>query len=305
MNFGMLKNKITFMVIPDSKGIAKQMSMPVVLLYSAVAVVFVLLVANFFLGAEFITNQVSDQELTRLRTENKDLVEKYEKVRWDLSEVDGRYQDLVRKEIAIRTIFDLPEINTEERQLGIGGPGSQTYPNMTPSEKVAFTTEVEVDRLLKLSQFELEKYDEVENLLENYKDRLDHTPSIWSVKGWLSCGFGMRSDPFTGYRTMHRGVDIANHIGTPVVATADGVVKQIGKVGNMGRMITIDHGYGFVSRYGHLSKFQVKKGQKVKRGEVIALMGNSGKTTGPHLHYEVWRNGQAKNPMNYILNNPK
>ncbi|MBN1213664.1 MAG: M23 family metallopeptidase [candidate division Zixibacteria bacterium] len=299
----MLKNKITFMVIPDSKGIAKQVSIPVVLLYSATAIVFILLVANFFLGAEFITNQVSDQELGRLRAENKDLMEKYEQVRWDLSEVDARYQDLVQKEIAIRTIFDLPEINSEERQLGTGGPGSQTYPNMTPSEKVAFATEVEVDRLLKLSQFELEKYEDVEELLENYKDRLDHTPSILPAKGWLSCGFGMRNDPFTGYRTMHRGVDIANHIGTPVVATADGVVKQIGQLGNMGRMITIDHGYGFVSRYGHLSKFTVKKGQKIKRGEVVGLMGNSGKTTGPHLHYEVWRNGQAKDPMNFILNN--
>jgi murein DD-endopeptidase MepM/ murein hydrolase activator NlpD len=299
----MLKNKITFMVIPDSKGIAKQISVPVVLLYSTVAVVFILIVANFFLGAEFITKQVSDQELTRLRAENRNLTEKYEKVRWDISEIDSRYQNLVQKEIAIRTIFDLPEINPEERQLGTGGPGSQTFANMSPPQKEAFTTEVEVDRLLKLSQFELEKYEEVENLLETYKDRLDHTPSIWPVKGWFSCGFGMRDDPFTGYRTMHRGVDIANHIGTPVVATADGVVKQIGQVGNMGRMITIDHGYGFVTRYGHLSKYMVNRGQRIKRGEIIGYMGNSGKTTGPHLHYEVWRNGQAKNPMNFILNN--
>lgn len=303
MNFGALKNKITLMVVPDTKGTSKQVSIPIFLLYLVVIIVFLLVMGNFFLGAEYITNQVSNEELLRLRSENSELINKYEKVRWNLSEIETRFKELVQKEIAIRTIFDLPEINPEERQLGIGGPGSQTYPKMTSSQKLAYATEVEVDRLLKLSQFELEKYEDVENLLKDFKDRLDHTPSIWPVKGWFSCGYGMRNDPFTGYRTMHLGVDIANHIGTPVVATANGIVKQIGQVGNMGRMITIDHGYGFVTRYGHLSKFNVTKGQRVTRGEVIGFMGNSGKTTGPHLHYEVWRNGQAKNPMNFILNN--
>jgi len=290
------------MVIPDSKGISKQISVPVALIYSGVIAAFVLILANFFLGAEFISDQVSDKELENLRTENKDLMEKYEKIRWNLSEIDARYHDLVQKEIAIRTIFDLPEISFEERQLGIGGPGSQTDPDMTSSEKFAFETEVDIDHLLNLSRFELEKYADVEKQLINFKDRLDHTPSIWPTRGWKSCGFGMRDDPFTGYRTMHRGIDIANHIGTPIIASADGVVKQIGAIGNMGKMITIDHGYGFVSRYGHLSNYKVKKGQRVKRGDVIALMGKSGKVTGPHLHYEVWRNGQVKNPMNYTLN---
>ena len=290
------------MVIPDSKGISKQISVPVTLIYSGVIVAFVLLFANFFLGAEYISDQVSDQELENLRAENNDLMEKYEKIRWDLSEIDARYNDLVQKEIAIRTIFDLPEISSEERQLGIGGPGSQTYPDMTISEKFAFETEVDIDHLLNLSKFELEKYADVEKQLKNFKDRLDHTPSIWPTKGWNSCGFGMRDDPFTGYRTMHRGVDIANHLGTPIIAPADGVVKQIGAIGNMGKMITIDHGYGFVTRYGHLSNYNVKKGQRVNRGDVIGLMGKSGKVTGPHLHYEVWRNGQAKNPLNYTFN---
>ena len=290
------------MVIPDSKGISKQLSIPVALIYFGVIAVFVLLLSNFYFGAEFISDRVSDQELDNLRAENKDLMEKYERIRWDISEIDARYNDLVQKEIAIRTIFDLPEISAEERQLGIGGPGSQTYPDMNASEKFAFETELDIDHLLNLSKYELEKYADVEKQLGKFKDRLDHTPSIWPTKGWNSCGFGMRDDPFTGYRTMHRGIDIANHNGTPIIAAADGVVKQIGSVGSMGRMITIDHGYGFVSRYGHLSDYKVKRGQHVKRGDVIALMGSSGKVTGPHLHYEVWRNGQAKNPMNYILN---
>jgi murein DD-endopeptidase MepM/ murein hydrolase activator NlpD len=173
---------------------------------------------------------------------------------------------------------------------------------MSPAEKVAYATEVEVDRLLRLSAFELEKYSEVETELGKVKERLAHTPSIWPTKGWLSRGFGMKYDPFTGYEQMHRGIDIANRRGTPVMATAAGRVKSVGTFGGLGKMVIVDHGYGFVTRYGHLSQINVKRGQRVDRGEVIALMGNTGYSTGPHLHYEVWRNGKILNPRDFILN---
>jgi len=298
----MLKKKLTLMVIPDSTGFSKELSLSVALLYIGAASVVVLLFLCFFLAAEFFGNRVTSEELDRLRAENEQLIEKYEQMRWDLSEMDARYYELVQKEIAIRTIFDLPEINSEERQLGIGGPGPPAFISMTEAQEATYATEVEVDRLLRLSRFELEKFGEVEEALTGLKDRLTHTPSIWPAKGWNSRGFGMKNDPFTGLLQLHRGIDIANHIGTPVIATADGVVKSMGKFRRMGRMMVIDHGYGFVTRYGHLSKYAVKQGQKVKRGNVIGYMGNSGRSTGPHLHYEVWRNGKILNPRDHILN---
>jgi murein DD-endopeptidase MepM/ murein hydrolase activator NlpD len=298
----MLKKKLTFLLIPDSQGTSKQFSIPVIYIYGSLAGIVLLLLVSFFLSAAFVDKTVSEEELSRLRTENQQLQEKYERVRWDLAEIDTRYNDLIEKEIAIRTIFDLPEIDAAERQLGVGGPASPTYPTMSETEKVAFKTEVEVDRLLRLSHYELEKYEEVEDLLNTYKDRLDHTPSIWPAKGWYSSGYGMRQDPFTGYRQFHQGIDISNHMGTSIFAPADGVVKHVGKVGSMGKMITIDHGYGFITRYGHLSNYEVKKGERVKRGDLIGLMGSSGRSTGPHLHFEVWRNGKPVNPMNFILN---
>ena len=298
----LFRRKLTLMVIPDSHQIAKQVSLPVSLIYFSIGVAVLALIAGLFLAAAFFSGKVDQVELDRLRAENQKLHEKYEQMRWDLAEVDSRYMDLVKKEVAIRTIFDLPEIDSEERQLGIGGPGSQTFDRMSPSEQFAFQTEAEVDRLLRLSEFELEKYSEVETDLQSLKDRLDHTPSIWPTKGWFSRGFGMKHDPFTGYKQMHRGIDIANHTGTAIVAAADGQVKKVGKAGGMGLMVTIDHGFGFVTRYGHLSKSKVKVGQRVSRGDVIALMGSSGYSTGPHLHYEVWRNGQVLNPSKYILN---
>lgn len=298
----MLKEKLTFMVVPDSQGVSKQLSIPVWALYASALTVVLLLFLSLFLASEFLVERVDQSELEGLRAENQHLATKYEELRWALAETGDRYDKLVQKEIALRAVFDLPEISLEERQLGIGGPGAKIITPVSESQQLAYITEAEVDRLLRLSRFELEKYEEAEEDLKNLKDRLDHTPSIWPAKGWFSRGFGMKDDPFTGYTQLHRGIDVANYNGTPIIAAADGKVTKTGSFGRMGKMITIDHGYGFVTRYGHLSSIDVKKGQRVKRGEVIGKMGSTGYSTGPHLHYEVWRNGKVLNPMSYILN---
>jgi murein DD-endopeptidase MepM/ murein hydrolase activator NlpD len=298
----MLKDKLTFMVVPDSQGVSRQLSVPVWVLYASALAVVLLLFLSVFLAAEFFAERVDQSAIENLRAENQELAEKYEELRWALAETSDRYEELVQKEIAIRAVFDLPEISAEERQLGIGGPGARPIRPVSETQQLAYDTEAEVDRLLRLSRFELEKYEEAEQELGDLKDRLDHTPSIWPTKGWFSRGYGMKDDPFTGYRQFHRGIDIANYNGTPVIAAAGGKVTKTGRFGRMGKMITIDHGYGFVTRYGHLSSIDVKRGQRIKRGDVIGKMGSTGYSTGPHLHYEVWRNGKVLNPMNYILN---
>lgn len=293
------------MLIPNSMGILKQLNIPVAFIYLGAFAVLLLLVGSFFLSAEFFSTKVDQAELERLQAENQRLTEKYEQLRWNLNEVNERYSQLVQKEIRIRTIFDLPEIDEEERMLGIGGPSAQKLTIASELEKDAVATEVEVDRILRLSRYELEKYSEIEQTLLTVKDRLDHTPSIWPTRGWVSRGFGMQFDPFTGYKQMHRGIDIANRTGTPIVATASGRVVQTSNDSMMGKFVVIDHGYGFRTRYGHLSQITAKVGQKVNRGEVIALMGSTGYSTGPHLHYEVIRNGKFLSPSGFILNEMK
>jgi murein DD-endopeptidase MepM/ murein hydrolase activator NlpD len=142
-------------------------------------------------------------------------------------------------------------------------------------------------------------------LLEKLKAKrslLAATPSIRPLDGWKTSGFGYRRSPFTGRRELHKGLDIAAPKGSPIIAPADGRVIYANRKGLMGNMVTIKHGYGIVTRYGHLSKMLKKKGEKVERGEVIALVGSTGRSTGPHLHYEVRLNGVPVNPEKYILN---
>jgi murein DD-endopeptidase MepM/ murein hydrolase activator NlpD len=126
------------------------------------------------------------------------------------------------------------------------------------------------------------------------------TPSIWPVTGWLSSPYGGRRDPFTGLNDFHPGLDISSPQGEPVLAPADAVVSSAAVSGNYGNLLVLDHGFGIVTKYGHLSRFAVMNGQQVKRGDVIGFVGTTGRSTSPHLHYEVWMNGQLTNPLRLL-----
>jgi murein DD-endopeptidase MepM/ murein hydrolase activator NlpD len=126
------------------------------------------------------------------------------------------------------------------------------------------------------------------------------TPSIWPAHGWLTGTFGGRSDPFTGEPGFHQGLDISTEKGRPVYATADGVVESAGYTGDYGNLIVLKHGFGLMTRYGHLSSFAVKTGSSVKRGDVIGYVGSTGRSTGSHLHYEILANGKLINPLQLL-----
>jgi murein DD-endopeptidase MepM/ murein hydrolase activator NlpD len=137
--------------------------------------------------------------------------------------------------------------------------------------------------------------------LENQQARLAATPSIVPTRGWVTSAFGYRASPFTGNREFHHGIDIAGRMGTAILAPADGVVRFAGKRRGLGKTISVTHGYGMETIYGHLSDIDVKPGGKVRRGQVLAKMGNTGRSTGPHLHYQVEVSGKPVNPYNYML----
>jgi murein DD-endopeptidase MepM/ murein hydrolase activator NlpD len=140
----------------------------------------------------------------------------------------------------------------------------------------------------------------VRNDVERRRSLADATPSMWPVAGWLTSSFGDRRDPFTGGRDFHPGLDISANYGEPVLAPATGIVTSASISGNYGNLVVIDHGFGIVTKYGHLSRFSVMNGQQVNRGDILGYVGSTGRSTSPHLHYEIWVNDKLTNPMRLL-----
>ncbi len=243
--------------------------------------------------------------LAQLKSENEQIAYLAQRIGLVSEKVD-ELKEFDHK-LKVMVNLESPENNNMPLE-GVGGASSDAL-DTDPASKMGETNR----ELVRSMHHSLDNIDEeiilgqqdkaeLCSFLESQKLLLASTPSIWPTRGWLSCGFGYRISPFTDKKEFHKGIDIATRSGTPVVASADGIITYVGWNGGFGRTITINHGYGLVTKYAHLKKALVTKRQYVKRGEQIALVGNSGRSTGPHLHYEVHLNKVAVNPLQYILN---
>jgi murein DD-endopeptidase MepM/ murein hydrolase activator NlpD len=164
----------------------------------------------------------------------------------------------------------------------------------------SYSGDIDIQNLMGELQKSVEKIDEIKDYLRIQKDLYLATPKGYPTEGNLSSPFGNRESPFTGIRTFHSGVDISTSPGTPIRATADGVVSHSGWTQYSGYVVAIEHGCGFSTIYAHNKKNAVKVGQRVKRGHIIGYVGSSGKSTGPHVHYEVWEKGKSVNPQKFL-----
>ncbi len=205
-----------------------------------------------------------------------------------------------------RSIFDVDPIPDAVRQSGFGG--SNRYENLEgyDNSDLIINTAKRIDKATKKLYVQSKSYDEVIRLLNNKEKMLQSVPSIQPILNKeltrISSYFGYRIDPIYGVRKHHDGIDFTAHTGTPIHATGDGVVvKAENSHGGYGKTVEIDHGFSYKSKYAHMSKILVKVGQKVKRGQIIGLVGNTGKSTGPHLHYEVRKNNVPINPINFFF----
>jgi murein DD-endopeptidase MepM/ murein hydrolase activator NlpD len=266
---------------------------------------FALLSTTFFF-CDYIQVKKKAFELGRLRQETQNQ-------RFQIQFFSARIEDLEKQlsklkefDKKIRIIANLERGQETTPSMGMGGPSPSDIRDKLKNEKdnagLVQQMKSDVERLQSEAMSREDSLSELEKLLQVKKEILVHTPSVWPVQGWVTSGFGFRTNPFTGLTQMHEGLDVANRVGTAVIAPANGIISDVGNDIAMGKVVVIFHGFGMTSRFGHLHKVFVKVGQKVKRGDKIAEVGMTGKTTGPHLHYEVKINGISVNPMRYILN---
>jgi murein DD-endopeptidase MepM/ murein hydrolase activator NlpD len=246
-------------------------------------------------------------ELERLRMEARQQQQQLVTFAKSIDDLQGEMTRLRQFDMKLRVMADLDGVVYPEQIMGVGGENPEPFNPLEAELSFQDPTIINsmtkgLDRLRTEFSIQERSFQELVEYLEDQKSLLASTPSIWPVKGWLTSGFGYRTSPFTGRREMHKGLDVATRTGTPIIAPADGIVVFSGREGGFGKMLSIDHGYGIVSKYGHCSTIEAKLGQKVKRGDIVARVGNTGRSTGPHLHYEVAVNGVSVNPIRYILN---
>jgi murein DD-endopeptidase MepM/ murein hydrolase activator NlpD len=266
---------------------------------------FALLSTTFFF-CDYIQVKKKAYELSRLRQETevqRSQIHFFSARIEDMEKQLSKLKDFDRK---IRVLANLEKGQEPISYMGMGGPSPSDVRDKLKEQKddnsLVRQMRSDVDRLQTEAVSRETSLTELEKMLESKIEMLAHTPSVWPAMGWVTSGFGFRNNPFTGLTQMHEGIDISNRKGADVNAPADGIVSDIGSDWAYGKILVLSHGFGMTTRYGHLDKTVVKVGQRVRRGEKIAEIGNTGKTTGPHLHYEVKLNGIPVNPLRYVLN---
>lgn len=295
----MRKHRITLKIITDDVHESKDFTFSRSLIKGALALILIFVALTAFLFYHFIHYKVSTYKLNHYAIENNYLKEKVKHLEEKVASLDSTIDIYYHKYTALTKYAGVEPPPYELKNIGIGGEIEEPpSPDLTPLVNL----DEKISKLERFVNLQVESFKDVESKLERDKYIRDHTPSILPCNGRFTSGFGMRRDPFTGRMHFHKGIDLAAPIGTPVYATADGVVSRIiREPRGYGILLEIDHGMGIKTRYGHLSKVLVKPGQKVKRGQIIAKVGNTGRSTGPHLHYEVRVLNKPVSPLNYII----
>jgi murein DD-endopeptidase MepM/ murein hydrolase activator NlpD len=296
---------------------------------AAVAAVCLLLIGT----VDYVRVRIDHPELQTLRVEAGEQQRRIEEFEAAMAQVDQKLQRLREFERKVRIIANLPGAAATggEDVTAVGAAtggdidaaaagetpvptrdGAEAAPEaVPPAPQARAADEASGDRLGALRE-DAERFGmvadarelSISDLLERLEEKRHHlasTPAVWPAKGWLTSRFGNRVSPFTGGRQFHAGIDIAGARGTDVIAPARGKVRFAGKKGHLGRSVIVDHGYGIRTIYGHNDEIFVKHGQEVERGQVIASLGSTGRSTGPHLHYVVEVNGKAVDPLDYIF----
>ncbi len=308
-----MNRKITLILLNNSGSPIKQATLSKTLILVTVLFIITGIGALSFTAYKY---QNLRQALTnarmlekRLKVQQKEISNQRNQIQSFAKQINTLKAELIglnNFERKIRIIANAEVADDQNNLFGVGGSIPEDLdaeiPIATKHHSLIREMHDQINQLQTASKNQEKGYEALFHHLESQRNLLAATPAIRPTRGWVTSRFGRRISPFTGRREFHKGLDIAAREGTPIVATANGVVTYAKKKGLLGLTMIIDHGHGVITRYGHCKKFLKKRGDKVKRGDKIATVGNTGRSTGPHVHYEVRINGVPVNPTKYILN---
>jgi murein DD-endopeptidase MepM/ murein hydrolase activator NlpD len=299
-----MPEKYTIMIVPKTASKMRKFQVSKSVIHLSLCILALFFITGGVFIYRYIDYRAQARELPALRTgynqqkvQLQTLVLNIDNLKKDIN----RLEKFSRK---FRTIVGLPQVEENLQQVsGMGGGIEDSFLEFTQRREDEYMSRLHKE-LFELSREVEKEQDNMQELSEEIEEKtslLACTPSIWPTKGWLTSGYGYRNSPFTGQREMHKGIDIATRFNNPVRSPADGVVTFAGRKGSLGNVVVVEHGYGYSTRFGHNSRIVVKAGDRIKRNQIIAYVGSTGRTTGPHLHYEVRIDGVAVNPFNYLL----
>ena len=304
----MAGKKYTVIIIPDETSGTRRFGVARRTIWVSTLCVLLLFGISVFLVKDRVTLENKISRLEPLHERSVAQRKFLERFGARLNELDGRLSALRKSEDQLRIMASVKPRGLRN-DLGLGGVNKDeqdvSFDGLSPSGR-RFVTRLN-RQFLDLEQRSSSQKSAFEALVNIFKEKkvvLAHTPSILPARGWLTSGFGRRRSPFTNRMQFHSGIDIVSRQGTPIMAPADGLVIKAKREGGYGNIIEIRHMQGIVTRYAHNKKNLVRAGMRVKRGSIIAQVGSTGRSTGPHLHYEVRLNGVAVNPMLYIVDTP-
>jgi murein DD-endopeptidase MepM/ murein hydrolase activator NlpD len=298
----MAKRFFTILVLPDATSPARKFQISKTVMTVVSSVVAVSILALTFFLYQYVNLNVRMLELRQLRQEASERGLLSEKV----SQLEGELSKIRELDQRLRVVAGLNKGDEQLAPLAQGGSDTASRTALVDALKqrtgrVADWVNQDLTALGQEINSQARSLRELKAYLDDKVATLASTPTILPVKGLITAGYGYRKSPFTGQREFHEGLDIAAPYGTPILATADGIVSFAGPLVAYGNVVFIDHGHGFATFYGHTSTTRVREGQRVRRGDIIAYIGTTGRTTGPHVHYEVHVDGVISNPLKYAI----
>ena len=300
----MAKRRWTLVLVPHGSEPSRIVELSYGALRLLAGAVGGIVVLALLAGYATISHTTDLTRAARLQQENASLAREIGELHGRLSTLADTLTRISQRDARIRVLANLDPIDPQVQAAGIGGPVSHelNLAGVTGVSRRTADIRVDLAALIRRANLLASSFKEAADSLALHTARLAATPSIMPTQGWLSSAFSsMRTHPILHMARPHEGIDVSAPMGSPIEAPAAGIVSDAGWETGYGNTITIDHGFGIVTKFAHASKLLVRNGQRVSRGQRIALVGNSGLATGPHLHYEVHVNGRPVNPLKYVL----